>query len=66
MYRLGIHKDTPRETLEAMDVWLKERDGYMGEGDFYFLEDSYNVRFYPVAFTCDEEDAIVFKLTFGL
>ncbi len=66
MHRIGLHKDTSADVLSDMDIWLKERDGYVGEGDFYFLEDSYAIRFYPVAFARDEEDAIIFKLKFGV
>ena len=69
MYRIGLHKDTPRAALEEMDLWLKERNGYIGEGEFYFVdpdEYDYTMRFYPVAFALTEEDAVVFKLTFGI
>ncbi len=65
MIRMALHRHTSIEVLAVMGEWLKEYNGYVGEGDFYFTDNT-SIKFYPIAFMCSEEDAIAFKLRFGI
>lgn len=67
MFRVPLPKNTTEDTIREMKEWLLDDDGYVGDGDFYFVdEEVMTFKFYKIAFLTTEEDAVAFKLRFGL
>lgn len=65
MHRIALDVTTPDEIIEEMDHWCRELLGYVGETEMYFT-DSYRVKFYHAAFLPEAEDAVAFRLRFGI